>query len=166
MNKLINFESLDEFEKMGFIFLDNHVLNNTIDNMLQEILIAKRITISELSRMTGVSKQVISKSITNNSKIGLDSAIKISYVLGTPIEEIFKLNQNAWVHVYIVEGQTVYLNMQTLKMITNHEKNEYINSTGIKYFNRITNELSNNKLNSDYIELFVQVGRRIKPLKK
>lgn len=166
MNKLINFESLDEFEKMGFIFLDNHVLNNTIDNMLQEILIAKRITISELSRMTGVSKQVISKSITNNSKIGLDSAIKISYVLGTPIEEIFKLNQNAWVHVYIVEGQTVYLNMQTLKMITNYEKNEYINSTGIKYLNRITNELSNNKLNSDYIELFVQVGRRIKPLKK
>ncbi|MGN0144484.1 MAG: helix-turn-helix transcriptional regulator [Clostridium sp.] len=165
MNKLINFESLDEFKKMGFILLENNILNNTIDNMLQEILIAKRITISELSRMTGVSKQVISKSITNNSKIGLDSAIKISSVLETPVEKIFKLNENAWIDVYIVEGQTVYLNMKTLKMIINHEKNEYINSTGMKYFNPVTNELSSNKLNSDYKELFVQVGRKVKPYK-
>ena len=162
MNKLIDFKSLDEFENMGFVLLSNEIVNNTIDNMLQEILIVKRITISELSRRTGVSKQVISNSITKNSKIGLDSAIKISQVLETPIEEIFKLNKNAWIDIYRVEGKTVYLNMKTLKMVMNCEKNEYIKTYGIKYFNSVTHEISHKKLNDDYIELFIQVGKRIK----
>lgn len=161
MNKLIEFKTLDEFEKMGFVLLTSDIVNNTVNNLLHKFIIAKRITISELSRLTGVSKQVISSSITKNSKIGLDSAIKISHVLETPIEEIFKLKENAWIDVYLVEGKTVYLNMKTLKMVISTEKKEYIKKYGIKYFNPVTGDLLYKKLNNNCIELFIQVGRKI-----
>lgn len=93
MNELKKFDNIDEFEKMNFVLLSNDVISNTIDNNLQKLLLAKRITISELSRKTGVSKQVISSSIVKNTKIDLDSAIKISRVLKTPIEDIFMLKK-------------------------------------------------------------------------
>lgn len=162
MNKLMKFKSLREFEEMGFVLLSNEVINNTINNNLQKILIAKRITISELSRKTGVSKQVISSSIVKNTKIGLDSAIKISRVLETPIEDIFELKDNAWVDVYIVNGKTVYLNMKDLQMIYSNEKKKYINENGTKYYNPVNNDISNKKLNNDYIELFIQIGKKIR----
>lgn len=161
MNKLMEFKNLDEFESNGFVLLNSDILNNTIENNLQKILIAKRISISELSRKTGVSKQVISSSIVKNTKIGLDSAIKISRVLETPIEEIFKLNQNAWVDVYLVEGKTVYLKMDNFKMVNRTVKNKYIQKYGASFYNHITNDYSNEKLNDNYTELFMQVGRRI-----
>ena len=146
---------------MGFVLLTSNVVSNTVNNLLQKFIIAKRITISELSRLTGVSKQVISSSITKNSKIGLDSAIKISHVLETPIEEIFKLKDNAWIDVYLVDGKTVYLNMQTLKMVMSSEKNEYVKKYGVKYFNPVTGDSLYKKLNNDCIELFIQVGKKI-----
>lgn len=161
MNKLMKFNNLKEFESCGFVLLNSDIVNNTIDNNLQQILIAKRITISELSRRTGVSKQVISSSIVKNTKIGLDSAIKISRVLKTPIEEIFKLNHNAWVDVYRVDGKTVYLNMSDLTMVKSIERNEYIQKYGVSYYNHISNDYSAEKLNDDYTELFIQVGKRI-----
>ncbi|WP_294155637.1 helix-turn-helix transcriptional regulator [uncultured Clostridium sp.] len=164
MNKLMEFKNLDEFESNGFVLLYNNIVNNTIENNLQKILIAKRITISELSRRTGVSKQVISSSIVKNTKIGLDSAIKISHVLETPIEEIFKLNHNAWVDVYLVDGKTVYLKMDNLKMLNSIEKNKYIQKYCVSYYSQINIKYSDKKLNDNYTELFVQVGRRIKTI--
>ena len=164
MNELMNFKSLKEFEMKGFVLLNSNILNNTIDNKLQDILIAKRVKISELARKSGVSKQVISNSIVRNTKISLDSAIKISQVLETPIEHIFKLNRNAWIDVYLVNGKTVYLNMKTLKMIDSNEKNEYIKKYEVKYYNPIDDSISKDKLNNDYIDLFVQVGKRIEAI--
>lgn len=164
MNKLMEFKDLDEFESNGFVLLNSDVVNNTIENNLQKILIAKRITMSELSRRTGVSKQVISSSIVKNTKIGLDSAIKISRVLATPIEEIFRLNHNAWIDVYLVSGKTVYLKMDNFKMVNSSEKNKYIDKYGVSFYNHITNDYSNKKLNEDYTELFMQVGRRIETI--
>lgn len=164
MNKLINFKSLKEFERKGFVLLNSDIVNNTIDNKLQDILIAKRITISELSRKSGVSKQVISSSIVKNTKISIDSAIKISHVLETPLEDIFKLKSNAWIDVYLVDGKTVYLNMKTLRMIDNNEKNEYIKKYGIRYYNPVNGNVSEDKINNNYIDLFIQVGKRIEEI--
>lgn len=164
MNKLIHFKNLKEFKRKGFILLNSDIVNNTIDNKLQDILIAKRITISELSRKSGVSKQVISSSIVKNTKISIDSAIKISHVLETPLEDIFKLKSNAWIDVYLVDGKTVYLNMKTLQMIDNNEKNEYIKKYGIRYYNPVNGNVSKDKINNNYIDLFIQVGKRIEEI--
>lgn len=164
MNELKKFDNIDEFEKMNFVLLSNDVISNTIDNNLQKLLLAKRITISELSRKTGVSKQVISNSIVKNTKIDLDSAIKISRVLKTPIEDIFMLKKNSWVDVYIVNGKTVYLNMKTLTMVSSEEKNMYIKTHKLKYYNPIDDSLSYRKLNENYNELFIKVGKRIEQL--
>ena len=160
----MNFKSLKEFENKGFVLLNSNIVNNTIDNNLQYILIAKRMTISQLSRKSGVSKQVISSSIVKNTKISLDSAIKISHVLETPLEDIFKLNSNAWVDVYLVNGKTVYLNMKTLEMVDNNNKNQYIKKYGMKYYDTVSHNIFKDKLNDNYIDLFIQVGKRIKPI--
>ena len=74
------------------------------------------------------------------------------------------LKKNSWVDVYIVNGKTVYLNMKTLTMVSSEEKNMYIKTHKVKYYNPIDDSLSYKKLNKNYNELFIKVGKRIEQL--
>ena len=51
--------------------------------------------------------------------------------------------------------------MKTLRMIDNNEKNEYIKKYGIRYYNPVNGNVSEDKINDNYIDLFIQVGKRI-----
>lgn len=126
-------KSLEELKDRGLYIIeeDDIVVENNIEEMCKE----KKILISDLAKLTGLSRQNINAVTKNKMKPGIDFALKCSFVLGVPVEEIFTLTDNAWIKPYKKgRDSTLYVDIINLEIIGNAEKKKQTQSTGYEYY--------------------------------
>lgn len=131
---MLKINTLSELKEQGLCVFDDEEI--TLDNNLATILKKKELSPSDLAKITGISRQNINAVIKNKMKPGVDFALKVSYVLDVPIEEIFVLLDNAWMEPFKQErDETLYLDTINNEIINNATKRERIKSTKYEYYN-------------------------------
>ena len=123
-------------DKELYIIEDSTVVENNILKIIKE----KGITLSDLSKITGISRQNINSILkSSNKKPGIDFCLKVSYVLNMPVEQLFYLTDEAWVipakeKADRGDGSTLYLDAINLEIIDNDIRKNQIAQTGYEYF--------------------------------
>lgn len=133
-------DDLSELDKRGLCTIEDE--ENVVRTNLPQALKEKGLITSDLSRLTGISRQYINAVIRQNIKPGIDFALKTSYVLGIPVEQLFTLTENAWIKpckigndisVYVDVIHAIILDNRVLKMLLKVNPMLYLNQeTGQK----------------------------------
>lgn len=114
---------------------DYHSVNMAIENSLQRLLEEKGIKQKELADLTGISRQTVYSIIKENSCVGIDSALKIAYVLNVPVEDIFHLNKESWVRWEKDKDEKgLYVDHKNLWIVNKDAKQELENQEGKNLF--------------------------------
>lgn len=132
--------SLDDLKKEGLCLIEDDIV--VVENRISKVLEEKKLLVADLAKLTGISRQNINAVIHKRMKPGIDFALKISYVLGVPVEELFSLTEDAWVIPYKYDRDTtLYLDIVNMEKVDAKEKRRAINETGYEYVNVETGEL-------------------------
>lgn len=139
-NFIEKINSLDELrEKDLYIIYED---SEFVRNDLKEIAEKRGISNADLAKITGVSRQSITDLMKNRMEPRIGFALKLGYRLGIPIEDIFKLTENAWIEPYRgKQGNPLFIDMYNLEIIDNKEKKSRIKKNGFEYYNPETLEL-------------------------
>lgn len=125
----------------GYIFIDDEK-QNMITNNIPELLEQAGIAETDLSALTGITRQNLNMIIQNRVKPSVDLALKLSVIFNIPVEKIFKLNQNAWFDkISGFKDSGIYLQTNNNKVIGKAERDANIKETGAEYWHRQTGEL-------------------------
>lgn len=96
---------------------------------VEEYLKARNITASELAERTGISRQTMHNILNDKYTPGVDLALKISKVLGVPVERLFYLTEDAWISRVKIKGErTLYLDVINLVLLDKEAIDEEIKS--------------------------------------
>lgn len=132
-------DSLAELKQKGLCIIDED--EATVENHIMTILKEKGLLVSDLAKLTGISRQNINAVVKNKMKPGVDFALKVSHVLGIFVEELFTLTESAWVKPYKQErDSTLYVDVVKLMILDNTAKKEEIAVNGFEYINQDTKE--------------------------
>ncbi|PES55395.1 hypothetical protein CN515_04945 [Bacillus cereus] len=155
-------KDFDELKRKGYVIVDGEI---TVTNKVEEILKERGLEQADLAKMTGLSKQYISSVIKENVKPGIDSAIKIAYVLDMAVEELFHLKEIGWTSGIKETGEeTLFLDLYEMEIIrdkkmeqrTNDEiENSNATTAGYTYFDKDTNEKVSKERYDEMLELFI-----------
>lgn len=147
--------SLNELKKQGLCIIEDDAI--VVENHILEILEQKGLLISDLARLTGISRQNINAVVRNKMKPGVDFVLKVSYVLGEPIEKLFVLTDEAWVKPYKHERDaTLYLDMIHMEKVDTKEKRRAIKETGFEFYHIETREQISRKEWESRLKEFVE----------
>ena len=80
------FNSLEELKELGLYIIDEDEI--VVENNIEEKCKERGMSISDLAKLTGLSRQNINAVTKNKMKPGIDFALKCSYVLNVPVEDI------------------------------------------------------------------------------
>ncbi|MFF2531551.1 helix-turn-helix transcriptional regulator [Brevibacillus sp. NPDC058079] len=150
--KIANLEELKE--KGLYIIEDDEIV---VEMLLPQVLKEKGLLISDLAKLTGISRQNINAVIRNAMKPGVDFVLKVSHVLGEPIDKLFKLRENAWVKPFkIGRDSSVFVDVLHLEVVDNSMKRQAIKSTGKEYFHKNTKETFSKKEYEQMIKTYVE----------
>lgn len=131
--------NIKELENRGLYIIEDDVI--VVNNNIIKILKEKELLISDLAKLTGISRQNINAVVKNKLKPGVDFALKVSHVLGITVEELFVLTESAWVKPYKRErDSTLYVNIISLEVIDNTVKKQNITENGYEYYDRASNK--------------------------
>ena len=124
-----------------------------INNNLEKILKEKNITASELSKITGISKHRISEIINKNVIPKIDATLLIAHVLNVSVEDIFSINSFSLNYSTLQNdnGDILYFNTSTNKVLTFKEMKYEIKKTGKEYYNNDTKETISKK---EYLDIY------------
>lgn len=163
--------SLDELEELGLSFGTGEI---TVSNHLEEAIKNKDISVGDLSELTGISRQTLHGIFTKNRRVGIDVALKLSYVLDIPVNELFYLNQDTWYSLVTdSEDLAIYIDHLNLNLINNQGRKQIEAKSGKEQFVNINtkemkekSELSTEELkSSNWHPRFERVVKYIKPIK-
>lgn len=155
-------KDFDELKRKGYVIVDGEI---TVTNKVEEVLKARGLEQVDLAKMTGLSKQYINYVIRRKICPGVDSAIKIAYVLDMPVEEIFNIKENAWTSNNKEIGEeTLFLDVHEMEIINNKEmehrtEEESVNSSppisGYTYVDAVTSEKVSKEKYEELLEEFI-----------
>lgn len=129
---------LAELKESGlYIIEDDETL---VDNTLLQVLKEKELNPSDLAKLTGISRQNINAIIHNKMRPGIDSVLKISFVLGEDITELFQLTENAWLVPYKVNDTPMFIDVMNLQIVDNKEKRSRINKNNHEFYDNETGQ--------------------------
>lgn len=94
-------KSLDELYLMGYRIEPKEP---PIRSYVKEYMKQKGFTVTELAERTGISRQSMHNILRGDFTPGVDLALKLSEVLETPVEKLFKLTSAAWVSTVKLKG--------------------------------------------------------------
>jgi len=138
MRERIN--ELSELREKGLCIIEDDMI--TVKNNILTILDQKDLLISDLAKLTGISRQNINAVVRNKMKPGIDFVLKVSFVLGVPAEKLFHLTDDAWIKPYKHERDaTLYIDLVNLEIVDTKEKRKAIAETKHEYFQVETGEL-------------------------
>ena len=134
-------KDLSELKSLGLSIIEDD--QETVKNKLHDILKEKGLIISDLSKLTGISRQNINAVIRNKMKPSIEFVLKVSYVLGLKnVDDIFSLTEDAWVKPYRQERDaTIYVNVIDMTMVDTKQKRIEIKESGHEYYHVETGEL-------------------------
>lgn len=113
--------SLEELEELGYSYGQPEV---EVYSRLKEVLEEKELDTSDLANITGISRQTFHGILRKNRRISVDVALKLSYVLNVPVDELFYLSENCWF--------TLVCDSEDLSLYIDHLKLQLINGKGKK----------------------------------
>lgn len=119
-------DSLEELKKQGLYIIEEVVVQNKILKKIEE----KGLSLSDLSRLTGISRQNINCVVKNRMNPGIEFCLKVAFVLNTPVEELFELKTNAWVD----KSSSKYLDAVRLEIIDNEDRKSRLAENNYEYF--------------------------------
>ncbi|MBP1308742.1 transcriptional regulator with XRE-family HTH domain [Paenibacillus sp. 1182] len=132
-------KNLSELKENDLYIIENDT--DVVEVFIPQLLNEKGLLISELAKLTGTSRQYITSVIRNKMRPGIDFALKVSFVLGEPIENIFKLTENYWFTPVKLAGDSpVYIDLFHMQLIDSAEKRRRIQEDKFEYFNKTTKE--------------------------
>jgi DNA-binding XRE family transcriptional regulator len=147
--------SLAELKEKGLCIIEED--ETTVENHIMHILQEKGLLVSDLAKLTGISRQNINAVVKNKMKPGVDFALKVSHVLGISVEELFTLTESAWVKPYKQErDSTLYVDVVNLMILDNTAKKEEIAVNGFEYFNQDTKEYMSRDEHAELLKEFLK----------
>lgn len=149
----IKLNNIDELKNYGYDIMDKE---NVLDNKIKHLLEIKKLNQSDLSKLTGISRQNISDIIQNKLKPGVDFAIKIAKILDVPVEEVFILDESAWYKIAKLDDDTtIFVDLYDLRIIDNRERKKQIKEGALEYYlikeNKCIDETMYKELLKEYI---------------
>lgn len=149
----IKLNNIDELKTYGYDIMDKE---NVLDNKIKHLLEIKGLNQSDLSKLTGISRQNISDIIQNKLKPGVDFAIKIAKILDVPVEDVFLLSESAWYKIAKLDDDTtIFVDLYDLRIIDNKERKKQIKKGELEYYllkeNKCISEDMYKKLLKEYI---------------
>lgn len=149
----IKLNNIDELKSYGYDIMDKE---NVLDNKIKHLLEIKGLNQSDLSKLTGISRQNISDIIQNKLKPGVDFAMKIAKILDVPVEEVFILDESAWYKIAKLDDDTtIFVDLYDLRIIDNRERKKQIKEGELEYYlikeNKCINEAMYKELLKEYI---------------
>jgi transcriptional regulator with XRE-family HTH domain len=155
-NGVQEIKSLSELKENDLYIIEDD--ETVVDMILPQVLKDKGLLISDLAKLTGISRQNINAVIRNKMRPGIDFVLKVSFVLGEPIEKLFKLTENAWVKPFKVgRDSTVFLDVLHLRLLDNTQKRKQIQHSKAEYFNKKTKEtyskITYEKMLKEYVNI-------------
>lgn len=155
-------DSLDSLKAKGYLILSDDVVDDEsafdfVSNRIEEVLTIKGLTPPDLVKMTGLSRQSINSVIRGKMKPGIDFVLKVSYVLDTPVEELFFLSENSWIATAkSPDDVTLYVDVIGLNIIDGKTMKELVSKYGEEYHDNkehtpVTSD-TYKKLLSEYID--------------
>lgn len=160
-------ESLAELKEKGLTIIEDDM--PTVENHIMQILKEKGLLVSDLAKLTGISRQNINAVVKNKLKPGVDFALKVSHVLGLSVEELFTLTDEAWVKPYKQErDSTLYVDVVNLMILDNTAKKEKIAENGYEYFNQETEKFLTRKEHEEVFKDFMEThtDKRVEKLQR
>lgn len=150
----IKLNNIDQITEMGFIFLEDDM---PVTIRIDEVLKERGLSPADLSKMTGISRQNINSVMKGKMKPGIDFALKVSYVLDLPVENIFSLKENAWVSTAKSnEESTLFIDVVDLRIIDGKTKKEEVSKSEMEYYDTVEekklSEKQFNELLSEYLD--------------
>lgn len=128
----IKLNSVEELDSYGYCIMDKE---NSLSNNIKDILKERGLNQSDLSKLTGISRQNISDIIQNKLKPGVDFALKIAMVLNVSVEQVFELTDTAWHKIAKLDNETtLFIDLYNLKIIDNKERKNQISHGESEYF--------------------------------
>lgn len=128
--------SLKELKRLGLALKPNEI-ETLYTHRIKEYLAKHRLTVADLAKLTGVSRQNLSNFITYKSVPNMVAAIKIAQVFGIPVEKMFCLEEVAWYEdakVDLKTNKTLYLDCLTFHLITSCQKNQLVKEEPIDWW--------------------------------
>lgn len=170
---------INNLKKQGISLLEEE--NPLILNKLSSILTKKNILPIDIANLIGVSRQTINSILNSNTKPNIEIALKISYVLNIPVEDIFVLNKKYWFNNDInKEKDTSYfLNIITGEIVNSSQKKKFIKKNKAEYYNIVEKKCltkeqrdsilkeyigSKEDFNQKYIKIFIKLVKKFKPI--
>lgn len=132
--------SLAELKKMGFILKPNEA-NAIYKHYIKEHLAKYDLSVADLAKLTGISRQNLATFISYKSIPNMIMAVKIAKVFGVSVEELFVLNEEAWYETAKVDAKTnktLYLDCLTFELITSNRKNQLIKDENMDLWVHLT----------------------------
>jgi len=161
-------KDLSELDELGLCIIEDE--EETVYNKLQEILKEKGLIISDLSKLTGISRQNINAVIRGKMKPSIEFVLKVSYVLGIKeVDGIFSLDESAWVKPYRQERDaTVYVNLIDMTMVDTKQKRAEIKESGHEYYHVKSKKLISKEERDELLRehLTENLDERIKSIKR
>lgn len=128
--------SLDTLNKKGLVVIDA-VNTPIVTNKLYEILDNKKITVSDLSQLTGINKQSLINVAKGNVLPNIAIAMKICYVLNLSIFEVFNFTDTAWIQPYTISNKKIYIDMINLELMEYSLVRKIIKEDNFEYYDSI-----------------------------
>lgn len=151
--------SLSDLTEQGYVIIEKN--QTVLTNRIGEVLKEKKINTSKLAKLTGLSRQNISSVINGNLNPNTDFSLKISYVLNTPIEQLFILTENAWIeNVEISKENKLFVDIVNLEIIDSNEKKERFESNRFEFVNLETGELITKQIKDEYQKIYINKRKR------
>lgn len=122
----LKIKSIDDLEKYNLVIIDN--LEPSVTNNIDTVLKEKHLTPSNLSKMSGIGRQNLNEILKGKMKPNIGFALRIAKTLNKPVEEIFKLTDDAWIKTTF-DDNTLFIDMKTLKITSDkkvRKNTEYI----------------------------------------
>lgn len=130
---------LSELKERGLYIIEDDDI--VVETKLPQVLKEKGLITSDLAKLTGISRQNINAVIRKKMKPGIDFALKTSYVLGVPVEELFTLTEEAWVKPYKVGADiSVFVDVINLIVLDNRIKKALLKKDACEYVDVTTGQ--------------------------
>ena len=128
-----------------------------IRTKLREIMDEKGITITLLAQMSGIGKQRINEILKKRTVPSVAVALKLEYVLGVPLQEIFVLTDEAWAQPLKDDNdESIYVNMLEGSLHPYGEVNEELKRSGLEYYHFELNKFLTEEENDTQKKIFAK----------
>lgn len=162
-------DSLDDLKKENLCIIDKS--DKIVRNKILETLEEQGLIVSDLAKLTGISRQNINAVVKYKMKPGIDFALKVSYVLNKSVEELFTLSDNAWVKAHkdnVDRESTLYVDVVNLYIVNNACKKSEIKKTGFEFYDTVNKQYMTRKQFEQGQKAYVDtnVTEKVKHLKE